>query len=211
MLRTFALVVSVIFHPLLAATYACVLLFYLIPDTVYDYLTPHDTKWRVTLIVFFFFFLFPVLNIFLLYRLKRVQSLVLSNQNDRTFPYIITSLFYFGLFYLMKDINIWPSLKLFVIGGGLAILLTALVNFKTKISAHMVGMGGLLGVIISVSYLIRFDMTYIYLIIILISGLVGTSRLVLREHRPFQIYFGFAMGFALQISLFYSLQKLIFA
>ena len=119
--------------------------------------------------------------------------------------------FYFGLFYLMKDINIWPSLKLFVIGGGLAILLTALVNFKTKISAHMVGMGGLLGVIISVSYLIRFDMTFIYLILILISGLVGTSRLILKEHRPFQIYVGFMMGLVLQIGLFFSLQKLIFA
>lgn len=193
------------------ATYACMILFYIVPDTVYDYLTPRDTKWRISLIVFMFSFVFPVLNIYILYKLKRLPSMILSNQMDRTFPYIMTSLFYFGLFYLMKDINIWPSLKLFVVGGGLAILLTALINFKTKISAHMVGLGGLLGVMISVSYLIRFDMIYVYMAIIILAGLVGFARLLLEEHKPLQIYLGFFLGLILQTTLFFSFQRFIFA
>lgn len=101
-----------------------------------------------------FSFVFPVVNILVLYKLKRIPSITLSEQKDRTYPYIVTALFYFGLFYLLMDVNIWPSIKLFIIGGGLAILLTALVNLKYKISAHMVGLGGLLGILISVSYLI---------------------------------------------------------
>lgn len=210
-LKTFALIISVVFHPLLMATYACMILFYIVPDTVYDYLTPRDTKWRISLIVFMFSFVFPVLNIYILYKLKRLPSMILSNQMDRTFPYIMTSLFYFGLFYLMKDINIWPSLKLFVVGGGLAILLTALINFKTKISAHMVGLGGLLGVMISVSYLIRFDMIYVYMAIIILAGLVGFARLLLEEHKPLQIYLGFFLGLILQTTLFFSFQRFIFA
>jgi len=193
------------------ATYGCVLLFFGIPNTVYDYLTPFDTKWRVTLIVFMFSFIFPILNIYVLYKMKRVPSITLSSQRDRTFPYIMTSVFYFGLFYLMIDVNIWPSLKMFIIGAGLAILLTALINLKTKISAHMVGVGGLLGVIISVSYLIKFEMTIYYAAIILVSGVVGTARLVLGEHKPAQIYLGFLLGLSLQLTLFFSLQKLIFA
>jgi hypothetical protein len=209
--RTFALIVSVLFHPLLMATYGCLLLFFGIKDTVYDFLTPFDTKWRISIIVFIFSFIFPVLNIIILYRLRRIPSITLSNQRDRTFPYLMTSVFYFGLFYLMMDINIWPSLKLFVIGAGLAILVTALINLRTKISAHMVGIGGLLGVIISVSYLIKFDMTPFYVAIILIAGLVGFSRLVLEEHKPFQIYAGFLLGLFIQLGLFFPLQKLIFA
>ena len=193
------------------ATYGCLLLFFGIKDTVYDFLTPYDTKWRISVIVFIFSFVFPVLNIYILYRLKRIPSITLSNQRDRTFPYIMTSVFYFGLFYLMMDINIWPSLKLFIIGAGLAILCTALINRWTKISAHMVGIGGLLGVIISVSYLIRFDMTVFYLAIIMVAGLVGFSRLVLEEHQPSQIYAGFLLGLLMQMGLFFPLQKLIFA
>lgn len=193
------------------ATYGCLLLFFGIKNTVYDYLTEFETKWRISLIVFVFSFLFPVLNIYLLYKLKRLPSLVLSNQNDRTFPYIMTALFYFGLFYLLMDINIWNTIKIFIVGGGLAILLTAIINLKYKISAHMVGIGGMLGVLISISYLIKFDFTFFYMAVIVIAGLVAFARLTLKEHEPSQIYTGFLLGLIVQTSLFFTLQKIIFA
>lgn len=193
------------------ATYGCLLLFFGIKNTVYDYLTEFETKWRISLIVFVFSFLFPVLNIYLLYKLKRLPSLVLSNQNDRTFPYIMTALFYFGLFYLLMDINIWNTIKIFIVGGGLAILVTAIINLKYKISAHMVGIGGMLGVLISISYLIKFDFTFFYMAVIVIAGLVAFARLTLKEHEPSQIYTGFLLGLIVQTSLFFTLQKIIFA
>jgi hypothetical protein len=193
------------------ATYGCLLLFFGIKNTVYDYLTEFDTKWRISLVVFLFSFVFPVLNIYLMFKLKRIPGITLSNQGDRTFPYIMTSLFYFGLFYLLMDVNVWPSIKLFVIGGGVAILLTALINLKTKISAHMVGVGGLLGVIISISSLIKFDMTLFYILIILLAGIVGFARLTLQEHKPYQLYLGFTLGFIVQLTLFSALHKLTFA
>jgi hypothetical protein len=209
--RTLALIISVVFHPLLMATYGCLLLFFGIKNTVYDYLTEFDAKWRISLIVFMFSFIFPVLNIYILFKLKRIPGLTLSNQSDRTFPYVMTSLFYFGLFYLLMDVNIWPSIKLFIIGGGLAILLTALINLRSKISAHMVGIGGLLGVLISVSYLIKFDMTIYYILVTIIAGFVGFARLQLQEHKPYQIYLGFLLGLTVQTVLFFTLHKLTFA
>jgi hypothetical protein len=193
------------------ATYGCALLLFGIHNTVYDYLTPFQTKWRITLIVFIFSFLFPVLNILVLYRLRRIPSITLSEQRQRTFPYLITSLFYFGLFYLLNDINIWSSIKLCIAGGGLAILLTALCNLKFKISAHMVGIGGLLGVLVSVSYMLRFDMTRYYMLVILLAGIVGFARLRLGEHKPSQIYTGFFLGFIVQAGLFLALHNIIFA
>jgi hypothetical protein len=193
------------------ASYGCALLLYGIPNTVYDFLTPAETKWRLVIIVFMFSFLFPLLNIYFLYRLKRVPNLMLSNRRDRTFPYLLSAVFYFGLAYLLMDVNVWPSLKVFIFGAGLAIAITALINFKTKISAHMVGVGGLLGVIVSASYLIRFDMTPYYMLIILIAGLIGMSRMYLEEHTGIQIYSGFLLGFLVQTILFFSFQSLIFA
>lgn len=174
-------------------------------------MTESDTKWRISLIVFVFSFLFPVLNIYIMFRLKRLPDILLSNKKDRTFPYLMSSLFYFGLFYLLLDINIWPSIKLFIVGGGIAILLTALLNLKFKISAHMVGIGGLLGVIMSVSWLIKFDMTFFYVLIILLAGLIGFSRLVLKEHQPYQLYTGFLLGLVVQSGLFFIMKELTFA
>jgi urea transporter len=109
------------------------------------------------------------------------------------------------------DINIWNSVKLFIIGGAVSILLSTLINLKYKISAHMVGLGGLLGVLISVSYLIHFDMTPYYIITIVVAGIVAFARLFLNEHKPAQIYLGFFLGLIVQTSLFFGLQKLIFA
>jgi hypothetical protein len=210
-MRTLALIITVIMHPLLMATYACLLLFFGISDTVYDYLTPIENKWRITIIVFLFSFVFPIINIFILYKLKRITSLTLSDAKDRTFPYITSALFYFGLFYLLLDINIWPSIKLFIFGGGVAILITVLINLKTKISAHMVGLGGLLGILISISYLIKFDMTVFYILVIVFSGLTAVARLMLGEHKPLQLYLGFFLGLFVQTGLFFAMQKIIFA
>lgn len=210
-MKSIALFLSVLFHPLLMATYGCALLFFGIQNTVYDFLTPYENKWRITILVFAFSFVLPIINIFILYKLKRIPSFILSNQNDRTYPYVLTALFYFGLFYLLSDINIWPSIKFFIIGAGLAIALTAIINLKYKISAHMVGLGGLLGVLIAVSNIIRFDMTVYYIVVILIAGIVGSARLVLKEHQPSQIYSGFILGLLVQLSLFVAFQKLIFA
>jgi len=199
---------SVLFHPLLMATYGCLLMFFGIKNTIFDYMTSTEAKFLITLWVFLFSFLFPVLNILVLYKLKRIPSLTLSNQGDRTFPYIMTSLFYFGLFYLLNDVNIWVPVKLFVLGGGIGILTTALINLRYKISAHMVGVGGLLGALISLSYLIKFDMTPFYILCIIIAGLVGMARLYLKEHKPAQVYSGFFLGLIIQILLFFIYEKL---
>jgi membrane-associated phospholipid phosphatase len=75
----------------------------------------------------------------------------------------------------------------------------------------MVGLGGLLGVLVSVSYLIKFDMTVFYMLVVLIAGLVAMSRLYLEEHRPSQIYTGFLLGLFVQAGLFFAFHKITFA
>jgi hypothetical protein len=74
----------------------------------------------------------------------------------------------------------------------------------------MVGIGGLLGALISVSYLLQFDMTAFYIPVILLAGIIGAARLALGEHRPSQIYAGFFLGLFVQTGLFLTLQKYIF-
>ncbi len=73
----------------------------------------------------------------------------------------------------------------------------------------MAGIGGLLGLLIASSYLIQFDMMPYYIAVILLAGLVGTSRLLLKEHRPSQIYWGFLLGLSTQLILFISFHSFI--
>ena len=75
----------------------------------------------------------------------------------------------------------------------------------------MVGIGGLLGFLISISYLTKYDMTVFYIIVIVVAGLVGFARLKLEEHKPSQIYLGFLLGLFVQTILFFGLSKITFA
>ncbi len=207
-MKNAAYVISVLFHPLLMPTFACLMLFYGFRNSIFELMTSNESKWQIIIIVFTFTFLLPVLNIFLMYKLKRINSMILSNRNERTFPYIMTAIFYFGLFYLFYDLRIWQTIKIFIFCAGTAILLTAMINLRYKISAHMVGLGGLLGMVFSLHLLLRLDLTVFIGSVILAAGLVGSARIILNEHQPSQIYSGFLMGFLCQTVLFLPLQQL---
>lgn len=75
----------------------------------------------------------------------------------------------------------------------------------------MIGIGGLLGILISISYLTKYDLTIFYIIVIITAGLIGFARLQLQEHKPSQIYLGFLLGLLVQIGLFFGLSKITFA
>ncbi|HQQ93780.1 MAG TPA: hypothetical protein PLQ93_04435 [Bacteroidia bacterium] len=209
-MRNASLVLSVIFHPLLMTSYGCAFLLFGLHGSVYDYLTPDSLKWRITFLVASMTFLLPVLNIYLLYKLDRLPSFMLSNRKDRTYPYMLSALFYFGLVYLLYDVNVWNILKAFIAGAGLAILLSALINLRYKISAHMVGLGGMLGFMISVSYLLKTDITPLYILVVLVAGLTGSARMILEEHDPLQLLSGFLLGCGVQCTLFFILRQISF-
>lgn len=209
-MKTAASVISIIFHPLLMATYFCLILFFGLKNSIFELMTAEAVKYQLTITVFVFTFALPALHIYLMYRLGKIKSIFLSKQNERTFPYIMTSLFYFGLFYLLFDIHIWETLKLIIFCSGVSILITALINIKYKISAHMVGIGGMVGLLVTMALLLKINLFLPLIVSILISGIVGSSRIYLKEHKPNQIYSGFFLGFLSQLVVYILLDNFNF-
>jgi len=91
---------------------------------------------------------------------------------------------------------------LLLLGATFALVLTMLINLKWKISAHMVGIGGVIGAIIGLSMRLFVDYRLIIMILIIVAGLIGSSRMLLNAHSPAQIYFGFGVGISSQLLLF---------
>lgn len=216
-MKILAVIISYVFHPLLMATYGCITVFFGLSHSMYDLFTPLRLKWVLVFTIFAFTFLLPVLNLFILYKLNYISSLKIENRHERTFPLLMTSLCYFGLFYMVYDFfymvydfNVWAPLKLFILGGGISILVNALINLWWKISAHMIGIGGLVGVLITISYYVQIPVFVPISVAIFMAGIIGFSRLVLQAHTPAQVYVGFMVGFTTQLSLFFLLQSLTF-
>jgi membrane-associated phospholipid phosphatase len=93
-----------------------------------------------------------------------------------------------------------------MLGATIGLFLAFFFNNFTKISAHATGVGGLLGVILviirwfSYSYFyvgaarIAVPIYWVLIIVLLLSGVVCTARLVLKAHEPKDILHGFIVG-----------------
>ncbi len=205
-MRKFAKIISYLFHPLLMATYGCILVFFGLTNSIYSIFTPLRVKIIITLTVFAFTFLLPVLNLLVLYRFKFISSLTLDDRRERIFPLITTALCYFGLYYMLYDFNIWPAIKIFILGAGVCILIAALIHLRWQISAHMIGIGGLVGVMIALSCFMQLQLFMALSGCLLLAGFIGFSRLFLNAHTQSQVYAGFVCGLGLQLFMFYLAQ-----
>lgn len=218
MLRTSAKIVSTLFHPLLILTYSLILL-RLVNPYIFGNNSFEVQSW-LTLLIFSSTFLLPAFAVFIMYALDLVDSLQLKTKQERIGPYIITGVFYLWMFVNFKNNPLIPApYTSFVLGATIGLFAAFFVNIFSKISAHAVGMGGLIGMVISIMLLFSYDsfiiesrifgtfqgsMNILLMIVIILAGLVGTARLILNAHTNKELYFGFFVGiFSQFIALLY--------
>ena len=146
--------------------------------------------------------LIPVFVSFLLLRNGWISSFQMETAQERRFPYLITCTCYFFTFYFLKQQRISSLIYLLFLGATLALLLTILINLRWKISAHMVGIGGVIGALMGISVRLGLDYRMLLLTLIFISGITGTARMLMKAHSPAQIYSGFLVGVFSQLILF---------
>jgi membrane-associated phospholipid phosphatase len=142
----------------------------------------------------------PVLINFYLKRKKYIQSMAMENVSERVIPYLVSSMFYTLTYFLLKQID-FPEFYLEVFQWACITIASLLILavFNQKVSAHMAGLGGICGMLVSTSFFYNIDNTDLLIIFLLLSGLAGFSRLALNAHSPIQLLSGFLLGFGLQL------------
>ncbi len=184
---------SIIFSPLLMATYGVAL------AMVLSFLCfiPTATKLTVILETFLATTAIPVIGIFILSRLKVISDPKLNERRDRTFPYLIETACFIGLAVYLNHINAPAWLSLFLIGGAVALVVLTVVNRWWKISGHATGMGGLCALVfyLMLSGNSIYDLQWEFLVAVLLAGLVCSSRVILGRHTLGQVTAGFFNGF----------------
>ena len=84
----------------------------------------------------------------------------------------------------------------FILSSLIAILVTMLITLRYKISIHMVGAGGLVALIGFLAFYLKVDLQFYLVISLVLAGITGTARLILKAHTPDQVYTGFLTGFS---------------
>jgi len=168
-------------------------------DSYINYAIPIELKEAVLFLVGTCTFIIPLLLSLLLLNKKIINSLEMESQKERIIPYVFTIIFYVFTLYMLKRAPIPSIIFNFVIGATLSVILAFIINIKWKISAHMIGIGGLVGALFCFSIILDIYITPYIIFALFIAGLVGSSRLVLKAHTQLQIYAGFAVGIICQI------------
>ena len=126
----------------------------------------------------------------------------MSDRKDRTIPFIATLFCYAAGAYLLFSLPVPRIFGVMVSGAALAILWCLLVNLKWKISIHMVGIGGVMGILFGFAYYFHANVLLALIILSVLAGILGTARLLRNAHLPSQVYLGFLGGFFLEFYFF---------
>jgi len=162
---------------------------------------PLNAKLLIIGITFIFTFILPAINTLILLKLGRINSFEMETSRERVLPYLSTFMYYLALFYLFYSAQFSPIFIILILGAALSVLMTLIINFKWKVSAHAVGIGGIIGAAMGISLRLMIDLQLIILLALMIGGLIGFARLRLNAHTPAQVYAGYLTGFLTQFIL----------
>ncbi len=192
--------ISYVFHPILMP----ILLLFIVfnTDSYIQLATPRTLQLTIYGLVAITTLVLPTFSSLLLVKNGIISSLQMPTKEERRIPFLITCSFYLFTFYLLKQAGISSLIYILFLGASLTLLLTLLINLRWKISAHMVGIGGVIGALIGISMRLSIDYRLLILFLLLLSGTIGSARLLLKAHEPSHIYVGFVVGLVSQLALF---------
>jgi hypothetical protein len=195
--RFLAHLFSYIFHPLFIPAYVTAFLLFIDPYAFAG--VPQIKKIFRLASVLLNTCIIPGFAVFLMWRLRLIQSMLLRTQKERIIPYAAAMIFYFWPWYVFHSQHDNESFVNFLFGSFLAVCAAWFLNIVTKISMHAIAMGGLAAFFLLQAFSYD-DVTGIYFsIALLIAGAVCTARLIVSDHSQPDIYFGFAAGALCQV------------
>lgn len=204
-----AIILSVVFHPLILTTYLFTLLFLLSPDLVGVSAFELPAKGSLLLLLCLNTFIAPALMVYYFRKMGVISSLYVDDVAERRLPYLACVAIYGIATYLfgwqLQPIGeLAPQISVILASVTLSLVLVTMVSYFWKISAHATGIGGSIGMLSAL--MVRFDEPALLtpvLFAILIGGWLMSARLQLNAHTPLQILAGVFCGLLVSIGTVY--------
>tara|TARA_B100000214_G_scaffold301796_1_gene232312 strand:- start:544 stop:1143 length:600 start_codon:yes stop_codon:yes gene_type:complete len=191
---SFSKIISTILHPVFMPLIAI----YLSLELVAEAGLVTNTVGVFYIIVFLSTVAIPLTSVLFLKKIKHISSLEMRDHKERSLPLLITAFSMTIGYYWLNDILIFfPLLRNEILGAIFLIIFASIVSRYWKISLHMLGVGGVIGVLFSLNILFG-NLSNLLIIFILTSGLLGYARLKEKAHSSTQVYLGFLIGFLIE-------------
>ncbi len=201
-LKFFAQFFSVVFHPLFIPVIGTWFLAFVQPG-YFTGIAPHE-KLLIVIRVGYNTIFYPALTVVLLKALGFSKSILLKTQRERIVPYIATNIFYFWVFLVFRNQPEVPLILTgFIFGAFLASSAGLLANIYFKVSMHALGLGSLCGLVLIIIFSgFTYAVFLTTMLVFIITGIVSTARLIVSDHKPFDIYSGILISILCQLIAF---------
>ena len=201
-IRLIAHIISYVFHPIFIPVYTAWFLIYIQP-----YLFSGFTQKKLTFTMIQFlvmYALFPLVTTLLLKGLNFIKSVQLKSQRDRVIPYVICMIYYFWVWYVLKNQPEYPSaIVQFTLAIFIASIGGLMGNIYMKVSMHAIAVGVVATFMMLLGFSQNINFGLYISIALLITGLVATARFIVSDHTPKEIYGGLLIGILSQLIAHY--------
>lgn len=194
MLKRIAQSFSWFFHPLLMPTIGIIILMF---TNSYVSFIPVQAKKMLIILTAIGTLILPALMVPLFVLQGKISNIHLDDRKERIYPLALTAIFYSLTFILFLRIPVFKLVHSFMLGALISVLAGFLISLKWKISTHMMGLGGLIALIMVLSFKLDIYLIYPLMGVLIAAGLAGSSRLYLKAHTEAQVYAGLGVGFLL--------------
>lgn len=186
--------ISVIIHPIVTPTIGVLLFLALTPDII-----SKERQYLLLSLIFFSTYIVPIISLVILKALGVINSFQVESIKERKVPLFLMLLVFYILGRILINIPVFKDLGVLFYGTNLSlIVIYILFFFNIKTSLHVVSMSSALGFFLIYGAINSIFILPIAIIMILLTGLLASSRLHLKAHQPLEVYLGFFLGIITQ-------------
>lgn len=194
--------ISGILHPVVIPTIGLLVYFILI-----DLRLTRKQQLVLLSIVFIATYVVPILLLIVLKSTGSVKDFKANTIKERKIPVLFMIALFFFLGSSFNSSYITRDISLLFYGTSFALITVYLLFFlNLKTSLHMLSMGNAIGFFLLLQQIHIVYIIPTIIILVVLAGILGNSRLHLKAHTPKEVYVGFLIGLISQFITFYCLQ-----
>lgn len=146
----------------------------------------------------------PLLVFLLLRATGNVDTIMIAKTSQRKIPLVIHCFLLILLVRKSITIERYPELHFFLLGALMSTMLALVLLFgNIKASLHMIAISSLTVFVIGLSFHFQFQNIVAISLLILLNGVVASSRLEMKAHTNIELVLGFFLGAIPQLLLLF--------
>ncbi len=199
--------VSVFLHPIFVPFYAINILLF----TYSQYVIFNQKSVLLFIALFFMVTVFlPALVLMLMYYFRLFSSFTIKTKEDRLAVSSVMLMFYFFLFFLLKNADFPAFIKIFLFALPFIVLALLILQwFYHTISIHMYALSSVIGMLIFYKLQMNVTAPFVCIFVICLAvGLTATARLISLSHNYKDVILGSVLGVFFSFFIFLIYQYL---